>query len=241
MTEQSKFVQDQNAQDSGTAGNFQPNDQTGGDQAAPDTHSPEHQLSVLQKRLNDSQDYIKNLESENQQTREMYASAEERLKNMGKIEEVLNQRNAQDVGNQENTGLDEDALVGKVIENLNKKQTEEAQQKNYNNVLNKLSAEFGEQYVEDKVSEAARSNGLTVDDMVSTARKSPDAFYTLMGMKRNTQQGVQTPTPTRGTQQPPQDSNTKDFAYYSNLMRTNPREYWKAETQREFRKLFQHK
>ena len=205
-----------------------------------DTKSPEYQIKVLEKRLNDKDEFINTLKEENQRTREMYASLEERLQNLSKIEEVLTSKGQeQDVGNQDTTGLDEDALVGKVIENLNKKQTEAKMQQNYMTVVERLKAEFGEQNVEEKVQQAAQANGLTVDDMRETARKSPQAFYKLVGIEQ-TKQTV-TPPPMRGSQTPPQETNEKDFAYYARLMRENPREYWKPEVQREFRKLFTQK
>lgn len=218
---------------------FQQGDKpTGGDQRDVDTHSPEYQNQVMQKRINDKDEFIKQLQEENQKTREMYSSLEERMQNLTKIEEVLkNKGQQQDVNNQD-TNLDEDALVGKVIENLNQKQTKQKMDENYNQAVSRLKNEFGEQHVEEKVSEAAKANGLSITDMRETARKSPDAFYTLMGLKNQGGNRSTTPPPTRGSQLPPQETGEKDAAYFANLMRTNPREYWKPETQREFRKLF---
>ena len=237
MTDQERFVQDSNGQNQNTNQEFKQGDNQASNTDGVDTRDPQYQLQVMQQRLSDKDEFINTLKEENQQTREMYASLEERMQNLSNIEEVLNKRNEQDVGNQETTGLDEDALVGKVIENLDKKQAEQAQAQNYNQVLSRLSNEYGE-HIEDKVSEAAQANGLSVEDMRNTARKSPKAFYRLMGLEAGPQRQT-TPPPTRGSQTPPQDNQTKDFAYYSNLMRTNPREYWKPETQREFRRLFQ--
>lgn len=237
MTDQNMFTNDQGEQESTSTG-FQNADQGSAGQEGVDTHSLEYQVSMMQKRLNDKDEFIKTLEEENRNTREMYASLDERMQNLTKIEEVLNNQNtAQDVGNQDSTGLDEDALVGKVIENLNQKQTEEKMQANFEAAKQRLQSEFGT-HVEEKVTEAAQANGVTYDDMVEMARKSPQAFYKLVGLEANTQQKPSTPNPMRGTQTPPQDNGEKDFAYYARLMRENPREYWKAETQREFRKLF---
>lgn len=224
----------------GDATNLPAGDQApAGSESHVDTKSPEYQLNVLQKRVNDKDEFIDTLKRENQETREMYASLEERLKNVEKIDEVLNKQgqNQQDVNNQA-TGLDENELVGKVIENLNKKQAEEEMNKNYNVALGRLNNEFGEQHIETKVQEAAKQNGLSVNDMVQTARKSPQAFYKLMGLEGG--QRASTASPTRSTVNAPiEGNNEKDFAYFSRMMRENPREYWKPETQREFRKLFQ--
>lgn len=219
-----------------TTTSFQTADTAAAGQESTDTKSPEYQLQVVQKRLNDKDEFINTLKEENQQTREMYSAMEERLRNMEKISDVLKGQQ-QDVTNQD-TNLDENALVGKVIANLNKKQTQDLHEKNYNTVLARLDQEFGSQYIEEKVTAAAQANGLSIDDMVQTARKSPTAFYKLVGVAGEATQRNVTPTPTHGSQLPPADTGAKDFAYYSNLMRTNPKEYWKADTQREYRKLF---
>lgn len=238
MTDQNMFTQDQGGQDQNTKTGFQNADQGSAGQEGADTHSPEYQIQMMQKRMSDKDEFISQLQEENQKTREMYASLEERMQNLSKIEEVLNNQNtAQDVGNQDTTGLDEDALVGKVIENLNQKQTEEKMKANFEQAKQRLASEYGS-HVEEKVSQAAQANGMAYDDMVQMARKSPQAFYKLMGLESNTQQRPATPNPMRGHETPPQDNNEKDFAYYSKLMRENPREYWKPEVQREFRKLF---
>src|SRR5690554_213926 len=239
MTDQNTFIQDQGEQDQSISQSFQGSDQGTGQQGGVDTRSVEYQVQVMQKRLQDKDEFIAQLQQENQQTREMYASLEERMQNLTKIEEVLNKRmEQQDVGNQDTTGLDEDALVGKVIENLNQKQTEAKMQQNYQSVLERMKATVGEEHIESKVSEAAQANGLTVDDMVSLAKKSPSAFYKMVGIEGTSNQQPRTPTPMRGTQTPPQDTGERDAAYYARLMRENPKEYWKPETQREFRKLF---
>lgn len=235
MTDQNKFIQDQGEHDSQS---FQQADTDVAGQENPDTHSIEYQVQVMQKRLNDKDEFINKLQTENQQTREMYASLEERMQNLSKIEEVLNNRfEQQDVSNQD-TNLDEDALVGKVIETFKSKEAEQRMQDNYNTVLERMRNEIGEEHIESKVSEAAQANGLSVDDMVSLAKKSPSAFYRMVGLEQGAQQKPNAPAPMRGTQTAPQETSQKDFAYYARMMRENPQEYWKPEVQREFRKLF---
>lgn len=219
-----------------TTTSFQTADTAAAGNEGIDTKSPEYQLQVVQKRLNDKDEFINTLKEENQETRKLYSAMEERLRNMENISDVLKGQQ-QDVSNQA-TNLDENDLVGKVIANLNKKQTQELHEKNYNTVLARLDQEFGSQYIEEKVAAAAQANGLSLDDMVQTARKSPTAFYKLVGVNTADQQRSHTPNPTHGTQTPPAESAEKDFAYYSALMKSNPKEYWKADTQREYRKLF---
>jgi len=216
---------------------FQATDTVPAGSEGADTKSPEYQLQMLQKRLTDKDEFINTLKEESQQARQMYSGLEERMNNMESISEVLKGQQKQVVEPQD-TSLDENALVGKVIDNLNRKQTEDLHQSNYSAVLSRLDQEFGAQHIEDKVAAAALANGLSMDDMVQTARKSPTAFYKLVGVASGTTPQRSMPSPTHGSQVTPQDTGAKDFAYYSNLMKTNPKEYWKANTQREYRKLF---
>jgi|SRR5690554_1098035 len=239
MTDQNMFTQDPSEQDQNINASFQGADQDPAKEGDVDTHSVEYQIQVMQKRLGDKDEFISQLQEENQKTREMYATLEERMQNLTKIEEVLNKRGTQDVSNQDTT-LDENVLVGKVIENLNRQETEQKMQANLETAKQRLASEFGN-HVEEKVNEAAQANGMTYDDMVQMARKSPTAFYKLMGVEAGTQQRAQTPTPMHSSAQPPAESTTKDFAYYSKLMRENPREWNKPEVQRQFRELFTNK
>lgn len=236
MTEQ--FVQGNDNTQQTPQSNAFVDQATGGETGSQDTRSPEYQIQVMQQRISDKDEFINTLKEENQNTREMVADLQERLQNMEKLSEVLNKGN-QDGASQETT-LDENVLVGRVIENLNKQKAEQTYQTNFQQVENKLIEAFGANHVNEKVREVADSNGLSYDDMVATAKKSPTAFYRLMGM--DAKQVVTTPTPTHGTQAAPDLSNqTKDLAYYAKLRRENPKEWNTPEVQKEFRLLFTNK
>lgn len=230
------FVQNGDDKNTNTNTNtsFQGADKATAGDTGVDTKSTEYQLQMLQKRLEDKDEFINTLKEENKETRNMYATLEERMKNMEEISEVLKGKE-QDVSSQV-TSLDENALVGKVIDSLNKKEQEALYQNNFDNVLSRLTEEFGSAHIEDKVAEAARANGLSVNDMKETARKSPTAFYNLVGLKNKDNRSF-TPSPTHGTTTPPPESGQKDLEYYSTMLRTNPKEYWKPANQREYRKL----
>lgn len=233
MTEQ--FIKEQDDQLANSQNQQQQNsDQSLSNEGSVDTHSPEYQLQKMQQRLADKDEFISTLKEENQSTREMVAQMQERMQNMETIQEVLNKGKEQ-AAQAQDTGLDEDALVGKVIENLSKREQEQKMESNYNTVVENLKEQYGS-HVNDKVQAAAAANGLSVSYMLDTAKRSPQAFYKLMGLEGTKQTSYQQPT--RGTVQAPQENNERDLAYYSRLMRENPREYWKADTQREFRKLF---
>lgn len=209
--------------DQGTAGEETP---------TVDTNSVEHQLSVMQKRLEDKDNFIEQLKGENQTTREEVAAMEERMKNMESIAEAL--RKPQDTSNQD-TNLDESEIVGKVIESLNAKQAQETHEQNFATVQQTLLEKYGQEHVEAKVQEAAKANGVSYDYMVQTAKQSPTAFYKLLGE----QTAPSTPAPTHGTVTAPNTAGeVRDKAFFAKMHRENPKEFYKPEVQREFRLLF---
>lgn len=205
-----------------------------------DTRSPEYQINVMQQRIKDKDDFIETLKQENQDFRTRISILEEKLQNMEDISEVLSNKGQEQAVSNQDTGLDENELVGKVIESLNQRQTEAARDENFDTVVNTLTEQFGKDNVNSKVQQYAQELGMSVDDMKETARKSPQAFYRLTGIESTKSQAPQSPQPTHSNVNSQAMPNTgeKDHSYYMHLMRNNPREFWKPEVQREYRKLF---
>lgn len=222
------FVPSQSA----PAKTFDDNSNADGGEQNVDTKSTEYQLQVMQQRLADKDAFIEQLKSENQSTREEVASMAERLQNIENISEAL--RNKQDTSNQDTT-LDESEIVGKVIESLNAKQTQQTYEQNFAQVQQALVEKYGSDHVDAKVQEAAQANGMTFDSMVDLAKQSPAAFHRLMGDSQPTQ----SPTPTHGTVVAPTGTGeVRDKAFFAKMHRENPREFYKPEVQKEFRLLF---
>lgn len=235
-----EFISDKTSE-SGT--NTQPegdNQQSFGESA--DTKSVEYQLQQLQKRVEDKDAYIKQLENEGKTFRESLEEYEQRLKTTEELTKLLEQsgkQQAQHSGSNQETALDENMVAEKVIETLSKREAEEQMNKNWAQVESRVMETFGNdaKSINEKMRQIAEDNGMSVLDMKETARKSPKAFYKLAGLDGG-QQRVQSPQPTRGSVQNVNYENTqKDLAYYNNLMRTNWREYMKPHNQREYRKL----
>jgi preprotein translocase subunit SecD len=162
---------------------------------------------------------------------------------MEEVKELLkqsgNQQQQQNGSNQE-TALDENVVAERVIETLSKKQAEEQMQNNWAQVEARVKEEFGSDAtaINEKMKQIASENGMSVSDMKETARKSPKAFYRLAGLEGQQQtQRTQSPQPTHGSMQAPNNNNEKDLDYYHRLMRENWREYMKPHNQREYRKL----
>lgn len=222
-------------------------DQQGGDNQTGkgegvDTKSVEYQLQQLQKRVDDKDAYIQQLESEGKTFREALDQYEERLKTTEELTKLLEQsgNQAQSGGSNQETALDENTVAEKVIETLSKREAEDQMNKNWAEVESRVKQTFGEDAnsINEKMRQIAQENGMSVSDMKETARKSPKAFYKLAGIESGSQQRVQSPQPSRGSVQGVDyETSNKDLAYYNNLMRTNWREYMKPENQRAYRKL----
>jgi hypothetical protein len=116
-----------------------------------------------------------------------------------------------------------------IAQELQEADIQKRQALNYAEVQKTLKEKFGT-----RVNEVLKEkmDTLMIDDayMVGTAKRSPQAFYSLMGI---TEQPVQQETmfqaPPRTTQRPTTFSNPNDgartLAYYEKMRETNPKAY----------------
>lgn len=201
----------------------------------PDTKDPLYQIQQLEKRMQDKDDFIKKLQGENQTTREMVADMEEKLKGLQEIKDALNSPRTSDQS--KTTDIDADALVKRVEASLEMKRIQEMQESNYKNVQNALISTYGtKEKATEKLSSMSQETGLSVDKLVELAKESPKGFLKLANVDAKAESFV-----------PSKPSHTvseggtikKDRAYFAKLRRENPKEYFKHETQLEFRKLFE--
>lgn len=231
--------------------NFVPADQQGADpqnqssntndqQGGGDNHDPAYQVGVMQKRINDKDEYIRTLQAEAQAAREAAADLEEKMQNSDRVNEALDRIGNQRGNTQEQPSLDEDALVGKIEQRLTEKQKEQQRTQNFDAVQARLLKEYGDAgKANASVEKAASESGLSTQALIDMAKESPKAFYKLVGVDAPQQQAP-TGQPTRSNQLS-DGSDTgvvKDRAYFARMRRENPRQYWKTSTQAEFRKLF---
>ena len=231
-----------------TSGNDTTDNQPQGDnqpatgEGGADTKSIEYQLQKLQQRVEDKDAYIKQLENEGKTFRESLEEYEARLKTTEDLTKLLEQSGktqAQPDVNNQDTALDENTVAEKVIQTLSKREAEQQREHNFNEALARVKQQFGDDnnVINEKMRQFAADNGMTVADMQETARKSPKAFYKLVGLEGTTQR-PQSPQPTRSSVQGVDyETSNKDINYFNNLMRTNWREYMKPENQRQYRKL----
>lgn len=232
MTDQNSFAND-NGNNGTTASNFN----AGTDHSAAsdlDTGSKlQQQIDGMQKRMSDKDDFINTLQGENQTLREKMADIEARLESMGSVEDALQRMDAAKNSNQDTT-LDEETLVSKVLGKMEAKTAEERATANFKQVSDHLTKTYGADKVDSIVAKAAQENNLSFDDMIALAKKSPQAVYKMLDTKPTTT----TPSPSQSTHVGYADeTNSKEqkLSYFSKLRKENPKEFYKPEVQRQFR------
>lgn len=193
----------------------------------------QHQIDVMQKRMGDKDDFINTLQGENQTLREKMADIEAKVESMGSVEDQIKRMQQAQDSNQDTT-LDEDTLVNKVLGSIQAKTEEEKATANFNQVSELLTKTYGADKVDEIVKSAAKENGLSFDDMFALAKKSPQAVYRMIGIKQtsainpshNTNVGFNTDTKSK-------EQKLSDFA---RLRKDNPKEFYSPEVQQAFRK-----
>lgn len=159
-----------------------------------------------------------------------------------RLEELLDQldttgvnnpgANNQPPANGATAGIDETQL--ETI--LNRREKERAGLNNINQVKTKLKEIFGNDYAT-RLQKFAQENDMTSKEVDALAASKPNMLLRLIAPQRQGEQGVYTPPSSQlnsgfGTGQP----KTRTYAWYQQLKKTNPKEYWSAKTQMQLHK-----
>ena len=78
----------------------------------------------------------------------------------------------------------------------------------------------------------AQELGVTVDWLKDAASRSPNAFFTTIGISAGSQQNRSTPAP-NNEYRPNADTNAKNFEYFDKLRKDDPKTYFSAANQQE--------
>lgn len=175
--------------------------------------------------------YIKTLERQKDELRADYLKQREELLAKAKFEELVDRLQNPDprqvtppiVNDTEKPTYDPlemDALFEKKIAQSKLKDKETT---NFNTVQNKLQERFGTTY-HSVLKEQQNTLGLTDDDVNSLAKKSPEAFFRIMGLNEQKTESFQTPprSAQRADSFAPKGQNKRDWAYYQELKKTQP-------------------
>ena len=143
---------------------------------------PQVDYSKLQKRFEDSQNFIEQLKRERQEDRRLIEELQSKpAYSLEQIQELINKSRAE--GN--DNSPDPEVLVKQVTERVNQtltqKEVAQKEQANFNEVTQVLAAHYGQE-IDAKVAEIAGEVGLSVAEVVALSKKNPKAVYKLLGI-----------------------------------------------------------
>lgn len=158
-----------------------------------------------------------------------------------KLEEIVDQLSKKQLASNENTQVNEaptekPQINPKDIEDIISRKLKESdlskrQEENYNIVRNKLKERFGNNYA-NVLKTQVEDLRLSDEDVNALARKSPDAFFRLMGLDLKEQKD--------SYQAPPKSSQRSDsfapkvekrtWSYYQNMRKNDPTLYYNPKT-----------
>jgi DNA repair ATPase RecN len=197
----------------------------------------EAELEELRKRDENAQAHIPRLEGENEDLRNKVAEMESKLASNSVLEEVMNRLDGKTVGSDAPATIDPDKLAQDVENRLQRKAQEQIEEANWNSVVSKLEAQYGEWANVDKEI-TARCAELDMDpaDATQLARKSPVAFQRMFEVKEGDPAQVSSAS-FSNTQTSVIGSSTDDKSelrkYYKDMRRDNYAKWQKLSTQRQ--------
>lgn len=185
-------------------------------------------------------DHIKRVEAENKQLREDYMRVREENVAKQKLEDLLDQLQGRKQTPPEEpkqpTGTQEKAIDLTQIKSLidqSIKQTKQTDTWNQNlsTVQQKLVEKYGTDYTQHYQAQLQRLD-LTKEEADDFARRKPNTFMQMLGIDQPKQM-TQYQAPPRNTTNPPTPvlPESRDWAYYENLRKTNRNEYLSQKTQ----------
>lgn len=165
-------------------------------------------IDEVLRRDRHAQEHIKRLEQERKEDRERLTRLEAELAKARTVDDLMermrqgnNYRSDDEPTSrtEDKQTIDVDTLVSAttkvVLNQLSEKEIREAEQRNFMEALSVLEQKHGSKaMVDTKVEQRAQELGLTIEDMARTARRSPKAFFELMGEKE-----VRVPSSTQGS------------------------------------------
>lgn len=187
-----------------------------------------------------AQNHIATLEQEHEEYRGKMSEYEEQLKGNQAVLDALEQRNTPSEV-PATTGTPDEEAVRKLVEQVVEQRTSASKEAENIEKANRRAMELYGDKAKEKVAEAARNLGVSVDFLRNTAKASPAAFEKLVS--DNTQTNSSTargasPSPSSvNTSSMPSGSETKNFAYYNKLRKGNPKMFKSVEVQKEMMQM----
>lgn len=184
-----------------------------------------------------AQTHIANIEQENAELRSQMEELKTSSTSMDTVLEAISQRNQPAETPQTSGPVDEGTLLNMVEQVVDNRSKASIEQANINEADKIAQRAFGDE-AKAKVAEAAASMGVSLDFLLETAKRSPNAFAKMVGANSPTQEAVKAPTGATTTSSVNSDSfnsgnDVRDFTYYNKMRKEDPTRYKSLTTQQE--------
>lgn len=186
--------------------------------------------------------YIKTLEWQKDQLRADYMKSQEEIQRGKALETLIDQLKTKDTQAPTPTKPTENTQTPTDFDQLfemkyETKKRVEIENNNFNEVQKKLRERFGHN-APSVLSDQAQALGLSKDDVHSLAKKSPEAFFRVMGLdqQRNTENFMTPPrSDVRSDHFAPKPIK-RTMTFYNDMRLKNPKQYWDPKTQVQMHK-----
>ena len=192
---------------------------------------------VTAKSKIESDNHIANLEKQLEELRsdlDNRLSAEDVLKQVEEKSTQLSSLMEKASQVPTDTKVDPTELENLIQNSLSKREAQSARERNLTQAQEKATELFGEA-LDSTVTTKAQELGLSVEDMLETAAKSPVAFLTMLG----TPSGPSPSVPRNQVNTASESfsgANTRDYNYYSAMRKENPKAYYTPKVQMQMQR-----
>lgn len=197
---------------------------------------PEAPPELIEAKV-ESDVYIKTIERQKDELRSDFLKAQEEIQARANLQELIDRLNQQATPaaitpKPEEKPLQNPVDFDKLFEQkFEAKKLADREIENFNRVQNKLRERFGNS-AGSVLQEQAQTLGLSKEDVNSLAKKSPDAFFRMLGLDQQKEDLFMAPprSNVRSDHFAPK-ATKRDWNYYQDLKKKNPTEYWAPKTQ----------
>lgn len=204
---------------------------------------PEAPQELIEAKVN-SDLYIKTMERQKDEMRNDLIAKDKELQARASMQELIDKINKQQVQPQNTPQTTETQKSEEIrlqdIEKLfeskfEQKKIADIETRNFTEVQNKLRERYGDN-ASTILQNQANTLGLSKEDVNSLAKKSPEAFFRMLGL--NQQNDLFTAPPRSGMRNdnylPKTEKRT--YSYYQEMKKKDPKKYWDAKTQFQMHK-----
>lgn len=187
---------------------------------------------LLEAKIN-SDLYVNTLTKRQDDISKDYLEARKQLDAQASLQELVDRLNAKTessstptIANEESHKYDPKEVETLVLNKIKQNKLDEKEVSNFSVVETKLKERYGDNY-RSVLKEQQSQLGLSTDDVNALAKKSPEAFFRVMGLDQQKQESFQTPprSAQRNDQFSPKGQPKRDWNYYQELKKTNPTLY----------------